>query len=433
MGDMMRDIALIASHEDVLLADEMPILFTGLNALNDRVLGSFHRLISGGERYLHVIVRAESYRQFRLRRVTYRQILESCADVFTVDRFFRGPDIAIRTVRLSDLPKTKLPSEDSFSPAEPDLASSAGFSAHLTGSKANQHRAPAETLAGILEGINSLARRAVEVLLGSRDGTAEVHALKEGSFDIQFSVVPRQETMDTQIERDRRNEALGQYVQLATERFIFESEAIGQGKSEAAPCFYSMIDHLSTMRGLNVAETTKTYKSALPKIRTSVRDAADQFADVGLRMGDAVGVEAIEFFNLNEPPGRARVLSTVTNKAASELKQAVADYDRRQGYYKTTEDRKARRILVYHLNTKSGNGAATLMHGDEEYAVKLVITGETPIGGSILTRSMHRNEFVTVPGAIVKIGDEPKELHIDLGIQEAKARRDTKTQRIPGT
>jgi len=412
---MISDMALIRRCREDLLTDEVPILFTGLNGNNDRVLGSFHKELPAnrGERFIHTIVKSETFRKYRLRLLSYRQIIDDSREVFLVDRIHGTQERQIKPARISDLPAALLPGPNSFCPAEPRLSSDASFEAHMTGS----HKSLAETVSAVLMSLNGVAKQAIAVLLGSPTnaggGAAEIYAFPSGSFGIKFGVIPQQGDIERETQREKSNLIIGQYLQLATAGFATETDAISTAERQRAKMFYEMADGLSEIRGYDVLKEDRGRNSELEGIHSSLRRSAERIADIGDYMDD--DFDALDVFSM-ESGDKGSQISSLTQPAVLEMRTAINEYDRRHGLVRKEQGLREHKITVYHLNTKTGHGDATLLGEDGlMHQVRLIVSTDRRLEGSDLTLSIHEGKTVPVRGRVTLVGNRPKELRIDLG------------------
>jgi hypothetical protein len=100
------DFPVIVSEYEVLHFDEMPILFTGVNRYDSRIIGSsveedFDRKIA---RYFHVVISADDYTAFRRGRVSYRDLIDRSPAVFVIDESFDGTERTVCVIRPSEIP-----------------------------------------------------------------------------------------------------------------------------------------------------------------------------------------------------------------------------------------------------------------------------------------------------------------------------------------
>jgi hypothetical protein len=74
---LKADAALIdRGYEDLLLYD-FPVLFTGMNRLNERVVGSLVENVKSFESYLHSIVDEKLFIGFLRREISYLELLDA--------------------------------------------------------------------------------------------------------------------------------------------------------------------------------------------------------------------------------------------------------------------------------------------------------------------------------------------------------------------
>ena len=101
----------------ILHFDEVPILFTGLNALGEHVIISSVDEDGSRERFLHATVSDPLYQSFRRGEVSWQSILRG-APFYLVTCFNSGAtEIVVMTA--AELPQELMPLDDSFCPVMP--------------------------------------------------------------------------------------------------------------------------------------------------------------------------------------------------------------------------------------------------------------------------------------------------------------------------
>lgn len=109
--------SIIDGCKDVLHFDDMPILWTGLNANGVRIVGSImEEQPNGDTRCLHAICGGECWESFAGREISYLDLLRGAHILWILTYNIQERLIAVRSTRFEEIAPEYLPLENSFCP-----------------------------------------------------------------------------------------------------------------------------------------------------------------------------------------------------------------------------------------------------------------------------------------------------------------------------
>lgn len=109
------DAALIERDYEDLLFYDFPILFTGINSLNNRILGSLVEHKDGLESYLHSVIDEKTYSDFINRKISYPQVLQLAANLYLLH--WTGEETpTVFWLNYGDIPESYKPDELAWCP-----------------------------------------------------------------------------------------------------------------------------------------------------------------------------------------------------------------------------------------------------------------------------------------------------------------------------
>jgi hypothetical protein len=86
------EVAIIDSNYRLLISDDFPILYTGLNKHGSKIIGI---LVDEDEeqafvRYFHILVKDEDLSKFFKKAITIRELIENEKTIFVIDKNYNG-------------------------------------------------------------------------------------------------------------------------------------------------------------------------------------------------------------------------------------------------------------------------------------------------------------------------------------------------------
>ncbi len=110
------DLPLIVGEPSELLSyDDIPVLYTGVNSLGNRILGSFIREDGGVQEYFHSIIDHATYASYVNQKINYLTALAKAKAIFVIQRHCDDVRQVI-PVNFADIPQEYLPLESSQCP-----------------------------------------------------------------------------------------------------------------------------------------------------------------------------------------------------------------------------------------------------------------------------------------------------------------------------
>lgn len=112
------NIMAITDKYQVFHQDDYPILYTGLNYLGDRIIGSFVEEVEENRiKYFQSIICEKQYDLFLRKQITYLDLLKSGFSILSVvEKDIEGIILSTKYISFSEIEPSELPSENSFCP-----------------------------------------------------------------------------------------------------------------------------------------------------------------------------------------------------------------------------------------------------------------------------------------------------------------------------
>lgn len=108
----------ITDKYQVFHQDDYPILYTGVNYLDDRIIGSFvEELEENRIKYFQSIICEKQYDLFLKKEITYLDLLKSGFSIVSaVEKDIEGVILSTKYISFSEIEPSELPSKNSFCP-----------------------------------------------------------------------------------------------------------------------------------------------------------------------------------------------------------------------------------------------------------------------------------------------------------------------------
>lgn len=410
------DLPFIADGYTVLHYDQEPILFTGFNNKNSRIIGSAveTNYELRYEIHFHTIVAQSVYKDFINKKISYRKILSDSGFLFAVKSSFDETSVEVYAVNFEEIPEKFLPSPDSFCP---DLLfeSSLEYALTLEGLEANRHLADPNNVNTISNGFIGLITDSINSLYKSSFNSKVSYkgAYVESSFKINLVVelTPKDETGKPSLFEDNPAhqyiEFMRDYVDYTLNDLGSEIEAISINgdKSEALKSIIVKATKIS-QRWLNVDE--KIIEESLIE---SVKNSAKELQNISKTLGE--GYSTISVSNLGAD-GSENVLGFIDSGFKERIENV---FSKIEGKVDDIKDPSARDYEVYidHLNASPRTGNAIIHEKGNVWKPKFRVKGEKPLNNSRFSESLHKKKTIKIKAIATRDGltNEIKSLSIE--------------------
>lgn len=380
----VASLADIASQYEVLHFYDGPVLFTGVNAVGSRVLGSLLERDSAAQiaRFMHVLVPPHQFAAFLRRSVSYLEILTEAESIFVVDRAYDSSTQAVYVGKLADIPASRRPLANSFCPPR-EVEGSLEYVSVLDGPKTSQHRADAGTVSVLTGSVTRMLKEAVRSIYPKEMFDVDI-ALKAASFDITFSI----QMSDTFVYESYR-----QYVQLYLDfcinRFHAEATKIAHAPIAEAPFF----EKLKEIRNAASHSEPDDGASLVSSIARSMRG----LDEIGQLLN-----QQLTSVTLYTPD---MTLVGVIDKTTSSLQEIALDaFDAASQDVTVDATEKTYEIFVYSLNKESRKGSAYVLTDSAKTMprARIEIQGTESLDESPYTTSIDKSVRITAHGIATK-------------------------------
>ena len=398
----------IVDNEVILLNDgSNDILYSGTNKFGNRILGTVvcEDIKETTIRYFHILITDENYIDFFNRRKTLRQILNESEGFFIVDKDFNENIKKVNLASFQDIPDSYLPLENSFCPSFVYDAS-LEYTFSLKGGLADQHKVEPEVM-------NDMNSNFCKVLKSSstfaNDLGMVVHIYSEpamtGSFELNFKIELTQQ----------QNLFSKPTIDINTFLFNFYNYIFDKLPNEPQDVFKADV--------VNSVEFKKLEKEYVAIHSSRGIDLTDQAKEDGIIN---LITYSVDNFREVEYNGFDRVQITNKSQEGKDVPVALINND----FYKSIEEKVFKpeeinkpplieidaqpteyKILVYDLNTESGNGKVYLeIPGTDTRvrAISLYLSGKENYDHTAFTQSMNEKSFILVKGIAKKVDKEYK-------------------------
>ncbi|WP_437538180.1 hypothetical protein WME79_19765 [Sorangium sp. So ce726] len=404
------DLALISDEYEVLHFDEVPILFTGVNRYQSRIIGSSveEDVDARVERFFHVIVPVDTYSLFMHRKISYRNIILNAGRVFVIDRAFDQSRCDVYLVGVDRIPDDYLPSEESYCP-ETRFEGSFVFGASLKGKLADLHQADPSDLRLLETSFPGMVSDAIGSF-GNKLVSARPMILPyaAGSFRLQFAVQP---VGQLGFFGGSYPEFTLRYVDFCMNRFHDEIRALGSDSADESPYFRLLLDAYQQILNMGRVSKPGTPERAADKaeLLKAVKRSVDRLAE----LADVIGKNFTRIELSNVFDGTETLISTLDRVEAQRLSYAADLYD--QVINKAEEESVARayEIVVYNLNTETRRGKAHALVGDSLQRVGITVGGTDPLEETRFTASLDKSLRISVMARGKRVAGKLKSLRIE--------------------
>lgn len=397
-------LSTIADQFEVLLFDERPILYTGVNKFGTRILGSAvdEDEASGALRFFHVLTPPAAYGAFLRRSASYLDLIKQSDFLFILDRTPSGAESVFR-VAPSQVPAAFLPRPKSYCPPIRPKVSSFQYVSTLNGLLSDKHRAEPEPLAALISHVPHVLHDPFVDLFGEKESrnavTEQVQPFREGSFAVHFDVMLRQMNLFTRAGTEEGY--IRQYLDYCLNSFQAEAEALAVGSITDAPHLRRLVEAKQEVLGTDKAT------SGIPPDESLVKSIERSAKRIG-ELAEVINGNISRITLSNVLPSLSQsVVGIIDSYSASVHEKALDQYQRvTQSLVDDAHQRKYT-IEVYRFNNHSGKGAAALFTDAGIIpSVPIKYEGDDATAMSALTRSLHEHIRVSVKGIATKRGQD---------------------------
>ncbi len=410
-----KAIFTITSNYRVFHYDDVPILYMGTNTTNTKILGSFikENIETDTFYYFHVQISNKQYTSFIQKKKTYLEILKESDAVFIVEKDINDNFINTYCVPFEFIPADFLPNENTYCP-NTELVVGRNYSFSMNGLLADLHEAYTSQVSLISKSGEKMLRTIIDSV-GIKDLGYEVHQVpfSEGSFRINFNLIPKQKPQQTSMLRHETE--LHEYVNA------FLSYSVNELPSEAANLGRKEIDNTKFKEQVHAKLISLYQASALntslinsDKLIETAISVSQEFETVCDNLGK--GFNEIEILSIKDD-GAFNQIGLLDNEFSNSVE--IANFTIDNIVNPTTEDSDylEYEIQVFNLNTDKRKGNANIYNFKDNTRMdtpKIIIEGDEPLSGTDFTESMHLTKWIKVKAKASKSPEKIKLLKISF-------------------
>lgn len=404
---------IVRDYQDIIFYD-FPILFTGINGLNDRIVGSFVENENNTESYLHSVVSTKTFSRFVHQKINYGQLLKEAQLLFSV--YWTGEKYPnVYWLNYEDIPSDYLPDDLAICP-DTVISPSFNYEVKFEGGLANNHQAVPETLskfqnkfASFLRnplGLSALSNLFLNVFIQA-DDVNDVYSAS--SLKIKYHIELNEKNPTFFHNPEVYSQFLNKYISYCLHNL-----------SEDVPRLFEDQNKLDSYN-----ELLNEYETLIGQSDSSIEKRRDDFAQnmiqVARKLGDMTSIIKDEFDQV--------VLSSLSNSNpipigvldesfGQHIEKAVSELENKIGKKTIKEDDfNLYEIHIYDLNTNTRKGRAILKPMSND--VKIVkptftILGTEPLTMTKYTESLHSDTLIKVKARATKTDGVIRDLEIEF-------------------
>jgi hypothetical protein len=410
-----NDAALIDRDYEDLLFYKYPILFSGINNLSDRIIGSFVENKNGIESYLHAVVDAKTYSDFVNQRISYPQTLQQAYNIYLIHwSGEESPDVY--WLNYGEIPENYKPKDLAYCP-EISAPPSFDYEAQFEGGPADRHRAKPETVSTFQNKVADLLRIPLGLRgLSNIDSRVLLQAAPSdylqatGSLKIKYHVelVEKQPTFFH--DANAYSQFLNDYLAYCLNKLAEDAPKLVEDDSGGLENFERLVRDYEAL----VGQSKDSQEQRRKDLKDSVIKSAKKLDDITTIVTDEF--KQVVLSSLTETG--AFPLGVLDENFGQEIETAIREVEDKAGK-KTVIDEELQTysIHIYDLNTDTRKGKALMPDpNDEKHVMKFrfKISGEDALAETRYTESMYRDKFIDVKGRATKTDGIVKSIEIEF-------------------
>jgi len=420
---LSNDAAIIATDYRVLSkTNEYPVLYTGINDYNSRIIGSFIEEDDDDWTvlyYIHFILKPADYISFTSNRITYRDIFQLANRAYIVKRDFAS--LSVQGITLVDASKISgeyWPHAKSYFP-QIRKTPSLNYSVSLTGGIADNHQAFLADSITIQQAVYDFLEESIDNLPNLAVSTEILElAPANGSFKFFFSVNIK---FDDKKQQDifYRENLFSLYqnelIEYSIKHLPTEVSQVYYG-NETPQYFAELLKSakdLYTKLGQTIEES-----ELITSLKESIQNIAHNLVKASKSLGP--NYSALEFNTVSgelSQDTHTESLGSITADSRAGLTGAVdfiVSIASRKPQPVTEEESHKYKIRLYNLNTESRKGSAILVEENGNVLkFKITIAGNFPLEETKFTQSLYKKNIIDVLAKATRFGDKITRLNIE--------------------
>jgi len=408
------DLPFIVEAFTVLHYDQEPILFTGFNRKNNRILGSSveTNYKDKYELHFHSIIEENVYNDFIAKKITYQKILSDTGFIFAIKSSFDNTDIKVYGISYESIPKKFIPSSDSYCP-DIDFISSLDYNVKLDGLDASKHIADPENvhiisqgvIGIIMGGVNSLYNRLYDAKVCYGGGGYLKSSFKI-NLRVELSPIRKEGNPNLFNEEPQKDyiNFIKDYVDYSLNDLGSEIESISKegDRSEA------LNDIIRKAKNLSSTLYRVDDKSIEDNFIEEVKKSAKELKQISHTLGDGYSTISISNVSID---GSEHVLGYIDSGFKDKIESAFEIVDAKVSN-KKDDSPTSYTVYIDHLNASNRSGNAIIQEDVNVWKPKFKIKGEKPLNNTKFSESLHKKKNIKVNAIATRNGLTREILHL---------------------
>lgn len=399
---LISSLPVITDNYKTLHFNEYPILFSGTNKYGNKLIGSLCYVdeVKDNFRYFNIILDDKEFYSFFNGTKSYLDLINSCNELFVIDKDINNEIINTFQVPLSEIPIDYLPLQESFIPSKKSLSKSLSFSFSLKGKLADVHKSLVNDINSVAEKISSFLETSLE-LLKDFNLYPQVYSQpsQSGSYRLNFDIEFKSDQSDLfSISNEKVGAFTTSFYEFIANVLPKQRDGYLAANPEELPDFKILKAQLEELYSLGIRKIPSTVGD---KLIESINVTAGRLATVSSLLTNNQSFNLIELSNC-EPNGHYQPFGLLEKEYFDIIYPKLIEEEVPEAYIISDETNQDYRILVYSFNVESGKGSARLYYKelDEDYVrIKLNVTkGEGQNNFSQFTKSLAEDKVIGVKG-----------------------------------
>ena len=395
--EVFTDIPFIINEYSILHYDEEPILFSGLNRYNTRVIASSVDKDTRNKKeiFFYTLIDEVSYTDFVKGKVSYRDILSKSESIFLLQSSFNNESRSVYLISFHDIPEKYIPLEDSYCPII-DQVATLDYEITLKGLNAERHLGNPSEVNVITEGFKNIFTDSSDVIV-HKDFITRVfiRPYAQSSFKIGFNIeiLQNQNNISPKLfnydASESYKEFLKSYIEYSINDLDKEYDAIVNNKDDK-PKFNEVLRKAKAVfKDSGYKQPSDDFERLLLK---GLEKSAEQVKEISQTVG--ANYNTLTLINKTSDGGE-NLLGIIDRDVKEKFENAFVVVESNPNKFEVDAIPREYKIFVYHLNANSRTGNA-IVYEDTPSKPRFKITGKGALEGSIFTESLHFNHPISV-------------------------------------
>lgn len=420
------DLTIIDSDYEDLLFYDYPVLFTGRNNLEDRIIGSFVEHQKTYEAYLHSLVEEATYVSFINQRISYPEVLQQ-AELICLMHWTGGEKPVIYAVTYNDIPVKYRPDARAFCPPTVELPA-LDYEVKFKGGLAEKHQATPETLGKFHPKMSKVIKQPFD-LKGLKEYNPDVLVQASAPSNEVYA----QSSLKVNYHIKFEEKAQQSFFDASADSLIFL-------ESYLTYCLNDLSSDLPHLRSDNIEELPRfkdlwsKYQKLIPSQNSdaALSELINNLGKIAIRIGEIsqmVGDEFKETVLSSISASEVHALGILNSGLGVKFEEAIQEVAIKSGKDVVTDAEPTKYVIhIYDLNTDTRNGRALTAHLRDRKTISkptIHILGSDHLTQTKYTESLHLDKYIDVLAVGTIVDGNVTRLDIQYEPEEVNASSNT--------